>query len=140
MMIVLEALGTGDGDGKGVADGDRAPELEGLADINGAGAGEFGAEDRGDQHTAPHRMPDHLAELAGTGELGVYVGRIHIPRHDRKQVDVLGPEGADQMCGVADGNFVEGPVLDEIASFGSHGFPRFCNAASSFYGKAFEEL
>ena len=127
MMVVLEALGAGDGDREGVADGDRAPELEGLAHIDGAGAGEFGAEDGRDQHAAPHGVAHHLAELARAGKLGVDVGRVDIARHHRKQVDVLGAQGADQVGGVADGDLVEGPVLDEIVGFDGHG--SFLNSA-----------
>jgi hypothetical protein len=114
VVVVLEALGAGDGDREGVADGDRAPELEGLAHIHGAGAGN--SVPRMDEiSTLPHmRVADHLAELARAGELRVDVGGVDVARHHREQVDVFGAEGADQVGGVADGDLVECPVLDEI--------------------------
>jgi hypothetical protein len=76
-------------------------------------------------------VADHLAELARAGELRVDVGGVDVARHHREQVDVFGAEGADQMGGVADGDLVECPVLDEIVSFDGHDVSWFCNAASN---------
>ena len=121
VVVVLEALGTGDGDGERVTNGDRTPELEGLAHVNGARPRKLGAENGGNQHAAPHGVADHLAELAGSGKLRVHVGRVNVARHHREQVDVLGAQGANQQRGVAHGDLVKCPVLDEIASFGCHG-------------------
>jgi hypothetical protein len=121
VVVVLEALGTGDGDGEGVANGDGAPELEGLAHIDGARPRKLGAENGGNQHAAPHGVADHLAELAGAGKLRVHVGGVDVARHHRKKVDVFGAQGADQERGIAHGDFVKGPVLDEIVGLACHG-------------------
>ena len=113
-MVVLELLAAGDGDGEGVADAYGAPEIQPLRHIYRAGAGEFGAQDRGDQGAAPHAVADHLAKLAGAGELGIDVGRIDIARHQGKEVDVARAQCPHELCVITHLNLVEGLVFYEL--------------------------
>jgi len=66
-------------------------------------------------------VADDFAELAGAGEFGVDVGRVHVAGHDGEEVDVVGPQGADELGTVAHLDLVEGAVLDEVGDVAIHG-------------------
>src|SRR5688572_21999400 len=52
----------GEGGDDGVADDDRAAKAQVLVEVDGAGAGQLGTENGGDQGTAPHTGGDNLFE------------------------------------------------------------------------------
>jgi hypothetical protein len=65
------------------------------------------------------------------------MGRVHVARHHREKVNVFGAQGANKQRGVAHGDLVKCPVLDEIASFGlSWCVLKLQCSIEQFYGKA----
>ena len=118
VLVVVELLLAGHLHRDGVADLHRPREAQRLADVDGAGAGELGAEDRGDQRAAPHAVGDHLVEHRRVRVLRVDVRRVDVARHDGEELDVLGAQRAGQGRAVADLDLVVGAVLDEFCGHG----------------------
>jgi len=114
VVVVVELARRRQRHGDGVAEADRAREVQRLVDVDGARAGELRAEHGGDQRAAPHAVGDHLLEHAALGVFGVDVGRVDVARHDGEELDVLRLEGADEGGAVADLDLVVGAVLDVL--------------------------
>lgn len=96
MVIVRKFLLTSDGHGQRVTDAHGALEIEGLADVDRPRAGKLRAEHIGNQHAAPHAMPDHFAEAGGTGVLGIDVGRIDVARQNGEHLYIVVAQGANE--------------------------------------------
>jgi hypothetical protein len=54
-------------------------EFQGLAQVNGAGAGQHSAQQARDQCRAPHTVRDHAMEQGVIGIFGIDVGRVISP-------------------------------------------------------------
>ena len=115
VLVVVELLLAGHLHRDGVADLHRAREAQRLADIDGAGAGELGAEHGRDQRAAPHAVGDHLVEHRRVRVLRVDVRRVDVARHDGEELDVLRAQRPGQGRGVADLDLVVRAVLDECS-------------------------
>ena len=72
------------------------------------------AQYRRDQRTAPHAVYNDLVEHRGMGVLRIDVSRVDVPRHDGEHLDVFLAQRAHQRRRVADGDFLVGPVIDEV--------------------------
>ncbi len=138
VVVVVELARRRQRHGDGVAESDRAREMQRLVDVDGARAGELGAEHGGDQRAAPHAVGDHLLEHAALGVFGIDVGRVDVARHDGEELDVLRLEGADEGGAVADLDLVEGAVLDVLHGFHDGSRVRFIS--SIYAGKITKSL
>jgi len=58
-------------------------------------------------------MGDDRVKDVAAGVLRVNVGRVHVARHDREQLDVLPAERALENRTLAETKLVEGAVLDQ---------------------------
>ncbi len=85
-------------DADSVADTHRLAKAQALAQIDGARAGQFHGQGRGDHRPGQHTVGDALPERRGRGESGVQVYRVDVARDHCEQLDVaflhlLGPAG-----------------------------------------------
>jgi hypothetical protein len=140
VVVVLEAMGAGDGDREGVADGDRAPELEGLAHIHGARAGN--SVPRMDEiSTLPHiewpTTSRNWLERANSGStwVGLTSPDITANRWMSSGRRVRTRWAESPMAISSNVRF----WMKSCASM-VMGFSWFCNAAIEFYGKPCDEL
>ncbi len=100
--------------GHGVAQHHRVVERQRLIDVHRARPRQFGAEQVGQQHAAPHAVRHHLVKRRAAGKLLIDVRGVGIARHHGKSGNVGPGEGALQGGGVAQGDFVEGAVADRV--------------------------
>jgi len=126
-LVLGILLDAGDRHRDRVAQRDGPREAQGLVEVDGAGAGQLGAQHRGDERAAPHAVAHHLVEEAFLGPLGIDVGGVHVGGHDGEELDVFGPEHAGELGTGADLEFVEGDVLHQAVIGGGvhdgvHGF------------------
>ncbi len=103
------------GRGDLVADADGGEEAQVLAEVDRAGTGQRGPEQRRNEPAAPHAVGDDAVEQLGLGVGHVEMGRDHVAGHDREQVDVAAGQHPRRRRGVADREFVEGAVGDRRA-------------------------
>lgn len=59
-------------------------------------------------------MGDDAVEFGRVGVYVVEMGGVHVPGHVGEQFDVVLGERAHDLRSVADGQFVEGVVLDDV--------------------------
>ncbi len=104
----------------GVADADRMEKTQILAEIDRARAGQHGSQHIGDQPRPPHPMDDDVMKHVGLGIAGIHMRRVHIAGGDGEQVDIALRHGVGKTGLLADGQFVEGPVLDEESRCAVH--------------------
>ncbi len=95
-----------------VADAHGAAEPQVLAEIDGAWPRQLRAEHGGDERPTPHAMRDDAVEEIGLRVGRVEMRRVHVARNDGEQFDVALGQRARQARRIADGEFVEGAVLD----------------------------
>jgi hypothetical protein len=62
--------------------------MQGLVHVDGARAGQLGAQDRGHQRATPHAVGDDAVEQGVIGVLGVQMGRIGVAGDSGKGHDV----------------------------------------------------
>src|SRR6056297_2438737 len=97
-----------------IAHTDRATEMQGLVEVDRPRAGQAGAQHGGYQRATPHAMGDDAVEMALLCVVIVEMGGVHVSRHHREDVDILTCQAARDLGAVADGDLVEGAVLDII--------------------------
>ena len=94
----------------GVAGADRGQELEGLAEIDAAGAGQLGAEHGRDQAGGQHAVGDAAVEGGPERELLVEMDRVGVAGDAREHQDVGIGDGLAE-----DGDHALGQILDIVA-------------------------
>src|SRR5262245_9096051 len=103
-----------DFDGDRVADLYRTTEAQLLAKVDRTGPREGRPEDRGDERATPHAVSDYLAETAARCIFRIDMRWIDVARHNCEQRDVLFGERALERGSIADFDFIEGAILDEL--------------------------
>ena len=109
--------------GDGVADLDRGLELEGLGKVDGARAGEFGAEDGGDEARREHAVGDAAAKHGGGGEFFVHVNGVEVAGDAGEGEDVSFGDGARIGGALADRQILETVAVEllEVGGLFAHG-------------------
>src|SRR5262249_29298687 len=92
----------------------RTTEAQVLAKVDRTGPRKGRPEDRGDERATPHAVSDYLAETAARCIFYIDMRRIDVARHDGEQRDVLFGERALERGSIADFDFIEGAILDEL--------------------------
>lgn len=87
-LFVIPLFGDRQCDSHGIADLDRVAEGQRLAEINGAGAGQYQSERCGNHRASPGAVGDTLAEHGFGGEFRIDMDRIHIAGNFGKKDDV----------------------------------------------------
>ncbi len=100
-----------DGGGDLVVHGDRFKEAQHLFQIDGARAGQLGAQHTGDQSAAEPAMGDRL----GHGQIfrAIHQAGAGVAGDQGEEIHVLAREGSGEAGALADGDFVEGSVFQD---------------------------
>ena len=118
MAVIVELLFDRDGDGDGVADGDRSGKVQRLVDEDRSRPRELCAEHGRDQGTAPHAVGDHLAEHAALREFRIDDRGIDVAGEYSKQLDILRHQRAFEARRVSDVDLVVKLVDEETGLAG----------------------
>jgi hypothetical protein len=78
VMVVVELFTAGNHHFDRVTNAYRPGEMQGLVDVDRAGAGKLGAQHRRDQRTGPHAVGDDFAEHRRMRVFRIDMGRIDI--------------------------------------------------------------
>ncbi len=109
----------------GVANRNWTAEAQILAEIDRSRTRQLGAEHGGDQPRPPHALDNDMVEHVRFGVDGIDMRGVHVACDDREQVDVALRYGVRRAGRLAEGQLVEGPVLDVgVSGFIQHqGYP-----------------
>ena len=110
-LLFLVLADDGGGHRQRVADAHRLGEVQRLVEVDGARPRELGAEQGGNERTAPHAVRDHAVEQRVLRVLRIEVGRIGVSGHGGEGLDVSQGQRAQQTGALADLQLIEGDVL-----------------------------